>query len=453
MNLPVQERMPPGISNAYFFQVFNSISYTIVLGAAMMLYFKKIGASAAVVGIVVALPNLMNLLQIPAASFVEKIGYRKFVLRGWSTRSVFVIVMAGIAILPADIDGTTRACLMLFVLFIYNTSRGISACGFLPWITQLVPEKFRGQFISRDQTSAQIAALLTNLLGVFVLSHFTGAGGFGFLFSISFLAACGSLYFLSRIPDVAVSASSKSSEPVPWSAIVRYRPFQKLVIYNGITLAVFGGCSVLYVNMCRDKFQMQDSDFLLTMVIVNAVFIPCCLYFGKLVDLSGSKPMLAASLILHIFHFSVWTSVAAGVLPFNWWVIAFQSSTWAVGYAMFIIANMRLAMSIVPALGRSHFFAVFSVSQSLVGGLIPVVWGVLLDSIGTWHGDWSAWSWNSFSIMYAVGVLMMMTATLALKVVPEEKVMTTEDFFHEVMVKSPTRVIARIFSRDRTPQG
>lgn len=444
--------MPAGIANAYFFQVFNSMSFTIVLGATMMLYFKKLGASAAVVGIVAALPNLMNLLQIPAASFVEKIGYRKFVLRGWSTRSVFVILMSGIAFLPGDIDAATRACLMLFILFIYNTSRGISACGFLPWITQLVPDRYRGQFISRDQMSAQIAALGTNLLGSFVLSRIDGAGAFGFLFFISFLAACGSLYFLNRIPDAAVPEASRNSEPVPWGAIVRYRPFQKLVVYNAITLAVFGGCAVLYVNMCRDKFLMKDSDFLLTMVIVNAVFIPCCLYFGKLVDLSGSKPMLMASAVLHIIHFAVWTSVAAGLIPFNWWVIGFQSSIWAVGYSMFIIANTRLAMSIVPAMGRSHFFAVFSVSQSIVGGLIPVVWGIMLDSIGLWHGGWAGWSWNSFSIMYALGVGLMAAAILALRVVHEEKTMTTEDFFHEVMVASPTRVIARIFSRNRTPQ-
>jgi MFS family permease len=180
--------------------------------------------------------------------------------------------------------------------------------------------------------------------------------------------------------------------------------------------------------------------------------VPSCLYFGKLVDLSGSKPMLMASAVLHTIHFVVWTSVAAGLFPFNWWVIAFQSSIWAVGYSMFIIANTRLAMSIVPALGRSHFFAVFSVSQSVVGGLIPVVWGIMLGAIGLWQGGWQGWNWNGFSIMYGLGVVLMIAAIFALRVVHEEKTMTTEDFFHEVMVASPSRTIARIFSRNRTPQ-
>ena len=79
--------MPEGVWNAYLFQVFNTVSFTIVSSTPMLLYFKKLGASATVLGIVMALPELMNILQIPAAQFVEKMGYRAFVLRGWTVRA------------------------------------------------------------------------------------------------------------------------------------------------------------------------------------------------------------------------------------------------------------------------------------------------------------------------------------------------------------------------------
>src|ERR1700693_232343 len=84
----VDVRMPAGIGNAYAFQVFNTVSFSIVLGTPMILYFKHLEASATVLGIVAALPNLLNILQIPAAQFVEQVGYRAFVLRGWSVRSL-----------------------------------------------------------------------------------------------------------------------------------------------------------------------------------------------------------------------------------------------------------------------------------------------------------------------------------------------------------------------------
>ncbi|MGA2604401.1 MAG: hypothetical protein ABSG14_09245, partial [Verrucomicrobiia bacterium] len=117
-------RMPEGVWKAYGFQVFNTVSFTIVLSTPMILYFKKLGASATVLGIVLALPALMNILQIPAAQFVEKIGYRAFVLWGWTVRSAFLLGIAGVAMLPEKIDSPTRMALLLFLLFAFNASRG-----------------------------------------------------------------------------------------------------------------------------------------------------------------------------------------------------------------------------------------------------------------------------------------------------------------------------------------
>ena len=153
--------MPAGIGNAYSFQVFNTRSFSIVLGMPMILFFKHLGASATVLGIVIALPALLNILQIPAAPLVDKVGYRAFVLRGWTARCFIILGMAVVAFLPGKIDRTTRIALMLFLLFAYNASRGFSVCGFLPWITQLIPESLRGRYVSRDQMSTAMAMLGT----------------------------------------------------------------------------------------------------------------------------------------------------------------------------------------------------------------------------------------------------------------------------------------------------
>jgi hypothetical protein len=60
--------MPAGVGNAYAFQVFNTTSFTIVVGMPMILFFKSLEVSATVLGIVIALPALLNVLQIPAAT-------------------------------------------------------------------------------------------------------------------------------------------------------------------------------------------------------------------------------------------------------------------------------------------------------------------------------------------------------------------------------------------------
>jgi len=67
-----------------------------------------------------------------------------------ATRCAFILGMAGVAMLPDKINALTRIALLLFLLFAFNVSRGISFCGFLPWITQWIPEEVRGATFTRS---------------------------------------------------------------------------------------------------------------------------------------------------------------------------------------------------------------------------------------------------------------------------------------------------------------
>lgn len=440
--------MPAGIGNAYVFQVFNTISFSTVLGAPMILFFKHMAASATVLGIVVALTPLMNILQIPAARFVERVGYRAFVLRGWTIRSLFIMGMAVTAFLPAKIDTTTRIALMLFLLFAYNTSRGISVCGFLPWLTHLVPEQVRGRFVSGDQISGNMANLFGLLTTAWYLEKFTSQAAFGGLFLASFLSGLVSLYFLRRIPDAPISEESRNRAPVPWREMIRYQPFIKLMIYNFIYQSVFAAASVFWIPFLRDDFGVTDSQMLEIAAIGNAVGSVSLFIFGKIIDHTGSKPMLALSGIFLTVHFAGWCAVGSLVLPFTFGTILFQQITSGIGASLFQMANTRLVMGTVPAMGRSHFFALFSVANSLTLGFLPIIWGIVLDSLHGWHSLWWLWwDWNNYSLLYWVLSSTCLIGLFYLRKLTEPKAMTTEAFMQELFIKTPGRALTRLLTR------
>src|SRR4051794_34510904 len=141
---------PAGLQNAFVFALFNAFSFQIVLGSPMVLYAKSIGASATVLGIIVGMMPLLVIFQIPAASYVPRYGYKRFVLAGWSTHVLFIFVIAAVPLLSGVLDATALLSLMLFLLFCFNLSRGISSCAWLPWITTLVPPMLRGKYLVRD---------------------------------------------------------------------------------------------------------------------------------------------------------------------------------------------------------------------------------------------------------------------------------------------------------------
>jgi len=142
--------------NSYRFSFFNAVNFQITCGAPMVLYAKALGGSATIIGIVAALAPLMTILQLPTAYFIPKIGYKGFVLLGWTSRAVMLFLLA---LLPmvSFLDLPTQVALMLGCLSAFTILRGVSTGAWLPWLTALVPEAARSTFLRFDQLSSLVA--------------------------------------------------------------------------------------------------------------------------------------------------------------------------------------------------------------------------------------------------------------------------------------------------------
>src|SRR5687767_10789929 len=119
----VRERFPPGLNNAFRFATFNALSFQIVLGSPMVLYAKSLDASATVLGILAGMMPLLVIFQIPAAHYVNQVGYKRFVYAGWGVRVFFIFLMALVPLSGSFLDSSTRLALILTLLFAFNLSR------------------------------------------------------------------------------------------------------------------------------------------------------------------------------------------------------------------------------------------------------------------------------------------------------------------------------------------
>ncbi|MCX6935938.1 MAG: hypothetical protein NTZ01_07095, partial [Verrucomicrobia bacterium] len=139
-------------------------------------------------------------------------------------------------------------------------------------------------------------------------------------------------------------------------------------------------------------------------------------------------------------------AVAAHLLPFSWGTIVLQQTTAGIGLALYNSAHMRLLMATVPAMGRSHFFALFSVAASLVAGLAPLGWGLLTDTLQGFHWG-SGIQVNGFVLLYGTFTLILLPAMIALRRVQEPKAASTEDLIRELVLETPWRSITRWWNR------
>src|SRR5262245_19596846 len=196
----------------------------------MLLYAKSLDASATVLGLLTGMMPFLVIFQIPAASYVNRVGYKRFVYAGWGVRVAFIFVLSLVPLTGGFLDLTTRLVLVLAALFCFNLSRGISSAGWLPWISSLVPAPVRGRYLSREAGVVNVSCFASCVLAAVCLGPAPKHWQFTLLFAFSAVMGAVSLAFLKRIPEAAPPGQeSQSGGSVPWLAMLNYAPFKKLL--------------------------------------------------------------------------------------------------------------------------------------------------------------------------------------------------------------------------------
>ena len=271
-----KQKFPPGLKYAFLFATFNALSFQIILGSPMVLYARSLGASATVLGIITGMMPLLVIFQIPAANYIGRVGYKRFVYAGWGTRVLFIFAIAVIPVL-SFLNNATKLSLILFLLFIFNLSRGISSAAWLPWISSLVPVQIRGKDLAADQAFIGVASCLAFVIAAGCLGQYPRAWQFALIFLISGINGAISLRFLKQIPDVPVPEAIRvSKQPVPWLEMAKFRPFTKLLLMNLGWSTAYGGVSAFTVAYLKARTHMSEA----TILYVSSVF-----FLGALVSL------------------------------------------------------------------------------------------------------------------------------------------------------------------------
>jgi hypothetical protein len=280
-------------------------------------------------------------------------------------------------------------------------------------------------------------------MGALVLHYFVLAWHFSILFLWSFISGCISLYFLRKIPDVPVDHTAQSQNPVPWMSILRYKPFQKVWFFNMIAHMAIGAGQVFYIPLLKDCHHASDSFLLLMNVYMVFICILTYITMGKKLDRVGNKPFLTIATCLLALYYLSWGAVAAGLLPFQLKIVAFQQLIMGIGGAMFGMAYVRMVMGIVPKLGRSHFFAVHTSSIFVILGVSPFIWGMILDHLKQWSVSYSFWNWNGYSLLYVLVGLNMLIATFYLRFIQEDGSLRTHIFIKEIWSQTSSWIFSR----------
>jgi len=364
--------------------------------------------------------------------------------------SVRAALLFLLAILPLlhFLRPVTQVELMLTFLFLFNVVRGISTGAWLPWLTALVPPDARTNFLRSDQLHMQCGGMLAIAISTVVLWSGGRPWQFALLFAISMLSGMLSLHFVRKIPDIEVGDQVKSSgHPVPWFEILTFPPFSKLLIFNVVYNWVVGGLAAFVIAFLEGKGGYTAGQVLAVSLAGAFGAFASVPLIGPVLERTGSKPVLRASLALYLIGIGFWVFVTIGLIPAAYALVGIDYLVLGVAGGLFSIANVRIAMDTMPELGRNHFFALYTVFTSLSLGLAPIFWGIFLDALAKHEFPLGLIQVNRFSIYFFLITLLTIVTVFLTRPLVEKKGKPFETAIRDVVIMARLKLYGRFFNR------
>ncbi len=398
--------LPVGTAWANWFAFFNALSWPVVLGAPLFLYAKDLGAGDAVLGLLAALPPLMAVLHIPGNHLIPRLGYRGMMIFGWGSRTLAVVAMA---LIPWILRGQSAALVALIIcLFAFSTFRGLAGGAWMPWVASLIPPDIRGRFFLRDQLYAQTG----NLLALFLVAliFFSSPGGWQFSLAFLIAAAGGTASVLCLLPLPDISSPEHHTEANSRKSFVQMlseRKFRQLCIFNIAFMLVMGGLAVFTVAYLRGIAKLPQSEIIIYSALAIVGGIISLFWCGTVLDHIGSRPIINWSLLGLILVFLAWWALASGIIPASWPFLSAIYLLSGVAGLNFSAANNRLQSLNIPKLGRNHHFAFLLVLLNVAAAISPIIWGLILECVGSRTWQTAGIHWNRYSLFFGSCAVLM----------------------------------------------
>ena len=365
-----------------------------IIGSGLLVAFAlALGANNLQVGILAALPSLMQVIQLPATWLVERFRRRKAI----AVIAFFLAQMVWfpIALIPFFIETPSGGAISLLLIlmacrFLFGA---ITGCSQNSWIRDLIPQEKLGRVFAKRQIFITVGAIIfslgTALFVDFWQSRVTGQSlilGYTYviLFGVLFLGMT-SVVFMAMMPEPLMQPviGTRPSIIKKLVAPFRDRNFRQLLLFQllwGFTSNMVGPFFTVYML----KSLGLPLSWVIGLSILSQLFSILFLrVWGRFVDRFGSKVVLSLGLSLWLLFILGWMFITMPehpmlIIPF---LIIFHSLAGIAGAALAM--GGVIAWKLSPQGEATSYLAGVSLVGSIGAGVGPLCGGLLADFFGT----------------------------------------------------------------------
>ena len=348
-------------------------------GAILTAWAIYLDAGTLLTGTLLALSQLAQLFQFPAAWVTSFLGHRRACIALVAASRQALLPLAALPFLP--ISEELKQTILVLVAGLSAVLGVLGNNAWVSWMSDLVPQRVRGRYFGRRTALCTLGGALASA-GAGALLDFarthqrTGTA----LALLQFLGACAGLLTTWLMLQQHAPRSERRRLPLTWGPVIS--PFRDanvrglmlyLVLWNaavGVAGSFFTLHSVRTLHMSYTVIALHGT----AVAIVRMLVAPL---WGRLLDRFGARPvLLACSFSISSIPF-IWLFPRA---DFLWPLLAdcvFSGVLWS-GHAL---AIFNLPLAIAPRAERPFYLAAFSTLTGLAFSVATLAGGLLAESL------------------------------------------------------------------------
>lgn len=397
----------------------------ITTGIAFSGYWKKMGASDLLYGVVIALPSLANGFQFLASYVLERTLKRKkmFLISGLIQRSVWLPFALVPLLVPME-QPALRLWAAAVLALVSAATAPFMNVSFYSICNDVVPIRIRGRYFATRSRIATMVGLLIGVLTGVLLDAFPGLTGYAFVFILAsvFGVADVCLFFLMKLPEMQ-PAPGKTGVLRMLSTVIADKRYMRIVVFCTVWMFSVQISSPYFNVYMQNAMRLSNLQItLFSQVVSNGALVLAVTKWGGALDRFGSKPVIWVACALNALHTLLWSFIGGK----NIYGVMFVSIVAGSSWCAYDIGAQNLFMGQAGRENQTMYTAVYFMFTQLLGcALGNAVGGFLLDNVfcrmEAWNFSMPGFSMTRYNFLFLFsGTLRFLSIFLLLPRIHEE---------------------------------
>lgn len=432
-----EQEVDKGLKRVVWDGLFSEAMTTLTGGAFIVAMAILLGANNLQLGLIAALPTMVNMFQLISIWLVRQFNNRRAITVYGSLLARVPLILIGLV--PLFFPGFLSLELLIPVLFFYYLSGAIAGASWNSWMKDLIPDNRLGTFFGRRSAFMQTLNVVLSLLlalGLDFVKDFypeLEMQSYGLMFVLAGTAGVIGTSMLATTPEPK-KIMSRENVFVMLRRPLRDANFRRLLVFNSAWVFAVNIASPFF-NVFMMKSMNLPLSYIIGFTILSQVSsILTIRLWGKFADRYSNKTIIAIGAPLYIICLVAWCFV--GIYTALWpnlVLLALIHIMMGFSNAGINLSLTNIGLKLAPTADAIIYLSAKNMITAVFSALAPLAGGLLADYFTGRHlkvdAEWGGPRWTrslhiielqDWNFLFLFGALLGLVAVNLLGKVKEK---------------------------------